>query len=162
MKNERYKFSETTVAQFYGWDFFSIINQSEEIVAYSEKVFEIPDDVTLIGDRIAIIFKNAIIRGGEIRGGVIRGGVIRGGEIRGGVIGTTPLQIQGTRHFCYATPNPHTGEIELGIGCHIHQIEKWREEYTEIGKTQGYSPEEIAEYGEYIQLFAKRYGKAAY
>ena len=145
-----YKFSEAPVAEFYGRYFYSISNEEGQVVAFSEKIFQIPDEVRLLGNGMTLIFEKAIIWGG----------VIWGGEIRGGVIETTLLQIQGTRHFCYATPNPENGEIDLGIGCHIYSIEKWLAEYEAIGIREDYTSEEIAEYGEYIRLFAARYSKA--
>ena len=149
-----YTFSDKTVAEFYGTQFYSISDESGKVVAYSQKVFAIPDEVRLIGESTTLIFEKAVIWGGVIRGGVIWGGVIRGG-----VIEITLLQIQGSRHFCYGTPNPETGEIELGIGCHIHPIQYWLDSYSEIGQQNGYSEYEIVEYSEYIQMYAKRYLK---
>ena len=66
-----YTFSKTTVAEFYGVKFYSISDKSGKIVAYSQKVFKIPDEVRLIGESTTLIFKNATIWGGEIRGGLI-------------------------------------------------------------------------------------------
>ena len=173
-----YQFSENPVAEFYGRQFFSISDEAGNVVAYSEKVFEIPKEVRLLGEGQTLIFEKAVIRGGVIwggeiwggeiwggeilggviRGGEIRGGVIRGGVIRGGVYEYTLLQIQGSRHYCYATPTD-SGGIELGIGCHIYQISEWQEKYQQIGENESYSGEEIAEYAEYIALFAARYGE---
>jgi len=62
-----------------------------------------------------------------------------------------PLQIQGTRHFF--TISSYT---EITIGCESHSVEEWESNYEKIGRGNGYSKEEIAEYYEYIQL-AKRY-----
>ena len=216
-----YVFSSKPVAEFYGRSFYSISDKGGQIVAYSEKVFEVPDEVRFLGSDKCLIFEKAIIMGGEIRGGVIwggeirggvirggeirgceiwggeirggvirggeiwggvirggviRGGVIRGGEIRGGEIRggeiwggeiwggeiwggkyeISLLQIQGTRHYCYATPTD-SGEIHLGIGCHINTIAYWLENYVSVGQSEDYSPDEIAEYFEYIKLYATRY-----
>jgi len=67
------------------------------------------------------------------------------------------LQIQGTRHFCYASFTEGGGEIWLGIGCHFHPAEWWVENYMDIGKKERYSEDEIVEYAAYINLFCKRY-----
>ena len=154
--NKNYTFSSRTVAEFYGRRFYAILKGSE-VVAYSEKKFDIPEDVIFYGGRNTIIFEKAVIRGGEIWGGVIWGGVIRGGEIRGGVYKISMLQIQGTRHFCYARYSERGDKIELGIGCIVKPLNEWIECYENIGVKESYSKEEISEYGMYIRLFAQRY-----
>jgi hypothetical protein len=187
-----YTFSDQTVAEFYGRKFYAILNEQKETVAYSERIFEIPEKVRFLGTDKCLIFEKAMIwggviwggviwggeiwggeiRGGEIRGGEIWGGVIRGGviwggeiwggEIRGGVheygkLEISLLQIQGTKHFCYARFSEDEKTIELGIGCERHSIEWWLENYELTGKCESYEQEEISEYYEYIRLFATRY-----
>lgn len=48
----------------------------------------------------------------------------------------------------------HEGKIS--IGCMTETVERWREHYEAVGKTQGYSEAEIAEYGAWIQFVADR------
>jgi len=109
-----------------------------------------------------IVGIHARILGGTIRGGTIWGGTIWGGTILGGTIlgGTilggnwkkATLQIQGTRHFvnmCSCT--------ELQIGCIHLTIAKWREKRVVLGEKEGYTPEQIEEYGRYIELAAAMY-----
>jgi hypothetical protein len=63
----------------------------------------------------------------------------------------SPLYIQGSRHaltFC------KFGWIQ--IGCHGKPIAWWQENYKELGAKEGYTPEQIEEYGLYIELFSKR------
>ena len=67
------------------------------------------------------------------------------------------LQIQGTRHFCYARYSERGDKIELGIGCIVKPLNEWIECYENIGVKESYSKEEISEYGMYIRLFAQRY-----
>ena len=62
----------------------------------------------------------------------------------------SPLQIQGTKHFL--TVSSHT---ELSIGCECHTFAVWLEQYEAIGKKNGYSDAEIAEYGQFIRLAAE-------
>lgn len=89
---------------------------------------------------------------------------MRGGVMHGGVVEVSMLQIQGTRHFCYASPTKDGKEIWLGIGCEFHSIDWWIENYKSTGEAEGYTGEaegytedEIAEYLAYINLFAQRY-----
>ena len=166
-----YHFSDAQSHEFYGRNFYEILDEGGKVVAFSEAKFKIGPEVRFAGN--AKIFASAsiwggVIRGGEIWGGVIRGGVIRGGEIRGGVIRggviwggvykKTLMQIQGSRHFCYATPTD-AGKIELGIGCCIYPISEWKEKYIAIGKMDGYTDLEIEEYGHYIALYEKMYSE---
>lgn len=157
----KYTFSENTVAEFYGRQFYSITNELGELCAYSERIFEIEKEVVLHPGK-TLIFEEAVLikgemRGGVMWGGVMRGGVMHGGEMWGGVIEVSMLQIQGTRHFCYASPTKTGESIWLGIGCEFHPIEWWIENFESVGKSEGYTTEQIAEYKLYIDLFALRY-----
>ena len=68
---------------------------------------------------------------------------------------STPLQILGsTGHACYMG-----AKGILAVGCERHKIETWKRDYENIGKSNDYTPEQIAEYYEYIQLFARREGE---
>lgn len=62
----------------------------------------------------------------------------------------SPLFIVGSRH---SLTNARHGYIQ--IGCHCKTIDWWLENYKDIGKKEGYTEEEIAEYGAYIKLFKK-------
>ena len=62
----------------------------------------------------------------------------------------SPLFILGSRH---SLTNAKYGHIQ--IGCHCKEIKWWQENFRDIGKKEGYTPEEIEEYGLYIELFAK-------
>ena len=63
----------------------------------------------------------------------------------------SPLYIQGSKYCVYmASMN------EVGIGCQIHTIDKWRENWKEIA--QKYREMEIvSEYRDYVNLAIKRY-----
>jgi hypothetical protein len=63
---------------------------------------------------------------------------------------TSPVQIQGTRHF--VTQSSYT---TITIGCRCHSIEYWLENAEEIGKAEGYTVVQIAEYKKYIALIAE-------
>jgi hypothetical protein len=69
-----YKFSD-----FYGRKFYEIQNESGKCVAYSERVFEIPEAVKFLGGGKCLIFEKANFLGGDFRGGNFHGGNFRGG-----------------------------------------------------------------------------------
>ena len=73
-------------------------------------------------------------------------------QVSGNAWEVSPLQIQGTRHFCSSATY-----TEIQIGCYVKEIFWWLENYQKIGEQEGYSPAEIVEYGLYIRLFAQRY-----
>lgn len=106
-----------------------------------------PDEVTLYAGGKTLVFEKAVLIRGEMRGGVMRGGEIE----------VSMLQIQGARHFCYASFTEDGKEIWLGIGCEFHPIQWWIENYETVGEKEDYAIEEVAEYSDYIQLFTKRY-----
>ena len=62
----------------------------------------------------------------------------------------SPLYIQGSRHAL--TLCSHT---QIAIGCHVHTIAEWKKTYKAVGKAEGYTPEQIAEYGRHIAYIAK-------
>ena len=63
---------------------------------------------------------------------------------------SSPLYIQGTKH---ALTNSKYGHI--AIGCHEHTFAYWQEHYKAIGRAEGYTKEEIEQYGLFIQMFTK-------
>jgi len=67
----------------------------------------------------------------------------------------TPLGIIGTRHA--VTARKLTGGFGLAIGCEVHTIAHWLAHYEKIGKANGYSTTEVAEYEAYIRLAAQIY-----
>ena len=61
----------------------------------------------------------------------------------------SPLQIQGTKHFVTTCTHTH-----ISIGCQKFTVSEWQGSYQQIGKQQGYTPDQIAEYGMLIALCA--------
>ena len=51
------------------------------------------------------------------------------------------------------------GYDAIQIGCKKHTISEWQKHFREIGKAEGYSEEQIDEYGSYIDLIAKLHGR---
>ena len=67
--------------------------------------------------------------------------------------GTTPLQILGTKHAVLVR-KPGI----LQIGCMEHPVAWWLEHYKAVGRSEGYSSKQVAEYRGYIAL-ARRWMK---
>ncbi len=61
---------------------------------------------------------------------------------------SSPLYIQGTRH---SLTNSAHGFI--AIGCHEHEFAYWKKHYKAVGRAEGYTKEQIKEYGQLIDLF---------
>lgn len=51
------------------------------------------------------------------------------------------------------------GYDAIQIGCKKYTISEWQKHFREIGKAEGYSEEQIDEYGSYIDLIAKLHGR---
>ena len=51
------------------------------------------------------------------------------------------------------------GYDAIQIGCKKYTISEWQKRFREIGKAEGYSEEQIDEYGFYIDLIAKLHGR---
>ena len=70
--------------------------------------------------------------------------------VSGNAWATSPLQIQGSVHF--------VNECKKGwlkIGCIEKPLEWWKENRVRCREENGYTPEQIEEYGWYIELYAK-------
>ena len=66
------------------------------------------------------------------------------------VDGWLPLQIRGSKHFV----NIPDG-VNIKIGCKIHPVDYWLQNFERIGKIQDYTTAQISEYKLYIDLAAK-------
>ena len=51
------------------------------------------------------------------------------------------------------------GYDAIQVGCKKYTISEWQKHFREIGKAEGYSEEQINEYGFYIDLIAKLHGR---
>ena len=101
------------------------------------------DNALVFGN--ARIFDNARISGGSWVSGNAR--IFGGAQISGGAWEFSPLQIQGTGHFVVVCAYG-----KLAIGCMVHDVEWWKEHYRGVGRSEGYTKQQIAEYRNYIEL----------
>ncbi len=49
----------------------------------------------------------------------------------------------------------YVGKNKISIGCETYTIKEWKKMYNETGKENGYEPDEVKEYGIYIDLIEK-------
>jgi carbonic anhydrase/acetyltransferase-like protein (isoleucine patch superfamily) len=61
----------------------------------------------------------------------------------------SPRYIQGSRHalrLCSLT--------QIAVGCHVHDITDWLKRYKVIGRSEGYTQEQVEEYGGHLHYLA--------
>ena len=107
-------------------------------------------DAWVSGD--AQVYGNALVYGDALVYGNAQ--VYGNALVYGDAWKKSPLQIQGSKNFFSVSSKTH-----ISIGCHSKTFEEWRDNYKAIGKEEGYTPEEIEEYGHYIDLAFKLYRK---
>ena len=97
----------------------------------------------------------ANVKKGEIGGWIERESnlsVYGNACVYGGKWGFSPLFIQGSKYsVCMYSPD------QIKIGCQIHSINQWISHGEKIARLHGFTPEEIEEYRDYVELAAKRY-----
>jgi len=76
-------------------------------------------------------------------------------RVYGDAWAASPLYIQGSRH-----PLTTSSLTTLTIGFTTRTMLEWEAQYKEIGIENGYTPEQIEEYGQYIALCLLRYPQA--
>jgi len=62
----------------------------------------------------------------------------------------SPIYLQGSRH-----PLTLCSLTQIAIGCHVRKISYWLKRYKAIGRVEGYTPSQIAEYGKHIAYIAE-------
>ena len=114
--------------------------------------------------------EGANLRGADLGGANLEGVDLRSANLRsanlGGAYledaeGITPkvLQIFGSRHVVVVR---EYGMVT--IGCHHKELAWWEEHYASVGRSEGYTPDAAAEYGDHIaacRKFMERYSLLA-
>lgn len=98
------------------------------------------DDSVFVGEN-AIIFSGTVYGNAQVSGDA---------RVSGNAWEKSPLFIIGTKH---SLTNCKKGFIQ--IGRHCKEIDWWLKNGVEVAKKEGYTPEEIKEYREYVKLFKK-------
>jgi hypothetical protein len=93
--------------------------------------------------------RGANLRGANLTGANLRGADLRDADLTGAKGIKLPiLSIQGSCHYLFYMD----GKIE--IGCENHTVAEWLSDYETIGKNNGYTVEQVAEYKQYIDMCA--------
>ena len=96
----------------------------------------------------------ANLRGAYLGGAGLGGADLRGADLVGAYLvganlgGAIFIFICGSRHNLQY--NKSTGELR--IGCHVYHLEYWLIMFDVIGREEGYSNEQIAEYHNYMRM----------
>jgi len=109
--------------------------------------------------------RGADLREADLREADLRGADLRGADLRGAYLyeanlyGADLCEAKGIElPIISISGSCHNLQYMAGkikIGCENYTVEKWLNDYKEIGKHNNYTPEQIAEYGEYIKMCAK-------
>jgi uncharacterized protein YjbI with pentapeptide repeats len=89
---------------------------------------------------------DANLSGANLTGADLRGANLSGANLSDANLSNPYLQIQGSKH------NLIFVDYQVQIDCEIHPLEKWLNEYEEIGKRNQYTDDEIKEYYKYIKI----------
>ena len=107
-------------------------------------------------DGNAWVFENAWVSGNAEVFGDAR--VYGGARVSGDAHVSGSSIVNGVRPYYYIQAPQHTITATLEaitIGCETHAPKHWLENYKQIGKANGYTKEQIAEYGAILSLFKK-------
>jgi len=102
-------------------------------------------------DLIGANLREADLRKADLQDADLQGADLRGADLRGANLQNTGIiTFQYNKHFAYSFNDL------IKIGCEEHSIEYWLKNYRSIGKDANYSKDEIAIYGAFIKMCAKK------
>ena len=90
--------------------------------------------------------RGADLRGADLRGADLSDADLRGADLRGAM--QRIIVVRGSRHSIVAI------NADVRIGCERHPIAEWLARFEAIGAKQGYTPEQVAEYGLHLRHIA--------
>ena len=88
----------------------------------------------------------ADLGGADLGGADFRGANLEGADFRGAK--QYVLRIQGSRHEINAIDD------DVRVACERHQLAWWLEHFAKVGAAEGYTEQEIAEYGAHLKHIA--------
>jgi hypothetical protein len=100
----------------------------------------------------------ANLRGADLRWANLRGANLRGADLRGADLSWANLS-GAVGPFAVGAFGHHTAIAAGGyivIGCERHDYDWWLANYETCGQRNDYTPEEVADYGAWIQLAVAR------
>ena len=99
--------------------------------------------------------RGADLRGADLRGADLRGADLRGADLSGAGLRGADLrckqyicQIHASRHAIVAIDD------DVRIGCYRKPMAEWLETFEAVGRENGYTEAEIAEYGGWLRQIA--------
>jgi hypothetical protein len=111
--------------------------------------------------------RNANLRSADLTGANLEGANLEGADLRGADLRSADLRwvnLYGTDVYFFQL-GKHSGFAHVGdqyeggnyvrIGCRGGSLSWWLEHYQEIGQREGYTEEQIARYGDQLQLLSK-------
>jgi NDP-sugar pyrophosphorylase family protein len=145
-----------------GWVSFQYTNISELEEEFAQRGIEVGDGCELgnycklgngckLGNDCKLIYDCKLGYGCELSDGCKLGECC---ELGDGCKVPKSLFISASQHSV-----SYWGYDAIQIGCKKHTISEWQKHFREIGKAEGYSEEQIDEYGSYIDLIAKLHGR---
>jgi hypothetical protein len=95
----------------------------------------------------------ADLRGADLRGADLRWADLRGADLRGADLREANgdfLRLNSTRHAIIAIDSGN-----VSIGCHRKTLAEWLTVYEDIGRQEGYTEDQIVEYGRHLKYVQK-------
>ena len=117
------------------------------------------EDNTIMGTLIEAVNSGAYLSGADLSGANLSGAYLSGAYLSGANLSRAEIDgkeiskvisIQGTKHSVV-----WYGLDVIHIGCHKKEISWWVKNFKMIGEKEGYTPDEIEEYHQYILICKK-------
>ena len=132
-----------------GWVANTATVYASAFVGRDARVF---DNAWVFGD--ALVSSNALVSGNaRVSGNAQVSGDARvsgDAQLSGNAWVLNPLTITGSAH-----PVSLVSYTQIAVGCEIHDFAYWLKNYKTVGKENGYTPEQIKEYGEILNYLVK-------
>ena len=114
---------------------YSILHRYTDAVLYASET----------ADSIASAVLEAIKNGADLSGAYLNRADLSGANLSGANLDAWSMVIPASRHVITAYPD------RVQIGCHSREIDSWLKIYERVGREEGYTAEQIAEYGEHLR-----------
>ena len=99
----------------------------------------------------------ADLSGANLEGANLHSAYLRDANLNG--VDLSGVDLSGASGILSFSAGRHTGyatSAGIQLGCEWHSINHWVENYKEIGKKNNYSPDEIKDYGAWINIVKRR------
>ena len=130
----------------------------EKLIAAGQNQALLPDEWKYSINLSGADLSGANLSGANLRGADLSGADLRRADLRGANLGWANLS-GANGPFTTGSFGRHHAIAAGGyvvVGCERHTYDDWLERYKDIGEENGYSAEEIADYGAWIKLAVAR------